>query len=301
MPDVLPGFSATALGPATLVRHDHAPQAPRAVMVHVHGYNDYFFNPELAQEAARHGYAFYAVDLRRAGRSIRPDDYPHDMADVAEPGEDIAAAVDAVATAHPGLPVVVHAHSTGGLSTLVWAADRRHPSLAGVALNSPLFGRILTRNQKVAIHALPVLTRFTPRRIVSKHPSVYAKHLHVSGGGEWDFDTVLKTPAGVPVRAQWLSAVRSTQRRIAAGLGLDLPVLVARASATGPERDTNPLLNEQDIVVDVRAIERLAPRIGPRVTQLVVPGGIHDLSLSRPGPRRVYLNAMFAWADGVVT
>lgn len=299
-PDVLAGFSAASLGPATLVRLDPPPPQARAAVLHVHGYNDYFFNAEFALAMADAGFAFYAVDLRRAGRSLRLADHPHDMADVAEPGDDIDAAVGAIADAHPGMPIVVHAHSTGGLSAAIWAADRPRPSFAGLVLDSPLFGRVLTRTQRAQMLALPAIARRQPERIVSSHPSVYAKHLHVTGGGRWDFDVALKRPTGVPVRAQWLAAVTRAQARIAAGLGLEVPVLVARSAQTGPERDDNPRLDEQDIVVDVEAIARLAPRLGSDVTELVVPGGIHDLALSAPGPRAVYLDGVLTWLDRVL-
>ena len=55
----------------TLVRH--APPAhARAALLYVHGYNDYFFQSALGDTATRRGYAFYAIDLRDYGRSIRP-------------------------------------------------------------------------------------------------------------------------------------------------------------------------------------------------------------------------------------
>lgn len=320
MPDVLAGFSAAALGETApgegsedgptpgqagvggpvLVRHDDAPANPRAVMLHVHGYNDYFFHEHAARDAAERGYAFYAVDLRRAGRALRPEDHPHDMATIAEPGEDISAAADAIAVLHPGLPLVVNAHSTGGLSALIWAKDHVPANLAAVIANSPLLGRVLTRSQKIRMPALPVIARTAPRMVVSHTPSVYAKHLHVSGGGEWEFDTTWKRPAGVPVRAQWLSSVTRSQKRIARGLGLELPVLVARSDSTGPESDDNPNLRTQDIVVDVDAIARLTPHIGPHVTELVIPGALHDLSLAAPAQREAYRDAMFAWLAEVL-
>jgi len=324
MPDALTGFSAAVLNDAalgessrageasggttrggaasgpTLVRLDDAPANPRAVMLQVHGYNDYFFHEHMARDAAERGFAFYAVDLRRAGRSLHPDDHPHDMATIAEPGEDITAAAAAIAELHPGLPLVVHAHSTGGLSALIWAKDHGPDNLAALVANSPLLGRTLTRSQKLRLPALPVIARVAPRMVVSHTPSVYAKNLHVSGGGAWEFDTALKRPTGVPVRAQWLSAVRRSQRRIARGLGLEVPVLVARSDATGPESDDNPNLHTQDIVVDVAAVARLAPRIGPHVTELVVPGALHDLTLAAPAQREAYRDAVFAWLDEVL-
>ena len=83
-----PGFQARTLplkpdaendgAVATLVRYvpelDSCPQQapePSFVWLYLHGWNDYFFNPELARRIARTGGAFYALDLRRYGRSLR--------------------------------------------------------------------------------------------------------------------------------------------------------------------------------------------------------------------------------------
>ena len=45
----------------------------RAVL-YVHGYNDYFFQKQMAMQFLSHGYSFFAVDLRRYGRSLRDGD-----------------------------------------------------------------------------------------------------------------------------------------------------------------------------------------------------------------------------------
>ena len=47
-----------------------APAASRAVLA-LHGFTDYFFNTELADHFAARGFAFYALDLRKCGRSRR--------------------------------------------------------------------------------------------------------------------------------------------------------------------------------------------------------------------------------------
>ena len=87
MPDVLPGYwqRTLALGPdpagegdivATLVRRGSEAEASegsvadRAVLA-VHGYTDYFFHTELADHFAGRGFAFYALDLQKCGRSHR--------------------------------------------------------------------------------------------------------------------------------------------------------------------------------------------------------------------------------------
>ena len=298
---MLDGYEARSLGGPTLVRRIAAPASPRAAVLHVHGYNDYFFQTHLADTFARAGLAFYAVDMSRAGRSLQPDDIPHYMSNVREPGDDISLAADAVARELPGVPLVVHAHSTGALTAAVWAADRPAPALAGIVLDGPLCGRREHGIKRWGRVILPVLGRVAPRWVVSTKPSVYARNLHVSGGGRWEFDTELKRPVGVPARAAWAFAVQNAQLRIARGkLSIGVPVLVARSAQSGPESDDNPLLDTQDIVVDVEATARLTPLFGPHVTALVIEGGIHELSLSRPAAREEYLAAVTAWLDTVL-
>lgn len=137
--------------------------------------------------------------------------------------------------------------------------------------------------------------------VVASGPSVYAQHQHVSGGGRWQFDFALKRPEGVPVRAAWLAAARRARAQVARGLGVEVPVLVAMSASSGPDVAANPLLDSQDTVIDVAEIVRLAPRIGRSVEQLVIPGGVHELSLSQDEPRALYLRSVLAWMDRVLS
>ena len=297
--DVLEGYSRTPLGAATLVRPPSQPDAPKSVVLHVHGYNDYFFQTHLAEAFVDSGRAFYAVDLAKAGRSLVPGDIPHYMENVAEQGDDIDAAVGAIAELHRGLPIVVHGHSTGGLTTAIWAADRGHPALAALILDSPLFGKRYGALQRAGSHALPLLAAVRPRGIVSHGPSIYATHQHVSGGGRWDFDVTWKRPHGLPARVAWANAVREAEGRVVKGLGVSVPVLVARSDSSGPDVASNPRLDSQDTVLDVKRIAAMAPLLGDRVTELVVQGGVHELSLSRDEPRARYMQGVLDWLDSV--
>jgi alpha-beta hydrolase superfamily lysophospholipase len=309
-PDVLAGFSAAAVDGVTsaritLVRPDAVVASPRAAILHVHGYNDYFYQPDLAEFFAGLGLAFYAVDLRKSGRSLKPGEHPHDMADLAEHGDDIQAAVDAIASLHSadsprGLPVIVHGHSTGGLATAIWVADRPPAQLVAVILNSPLFGLQMNRRDRASMRALPLLAKVAPGATVASRPAVYAKFLHSSGGGPAEFDFAWKTPKGVPAKARWVAAVNRGWARIDAGLPISVPTLVARSDSCGPERDDNPRIMEQDVVIDTDAIALAIPKLGPNARELVVAGGIHDLSQSAPGPRKVYYDAVAAFIDEVL-
>jgi alpha-beta hydrolase superfamily lysophospholipase len=301
-------FQEAPLGPATLVRYPHPDDAPppRAAVIHVHGYNDYFFQDHLARAFAAAGYAFYAVDLRAAGRSLRPDQIPHFVLDLREHATDVAAAARAVRALEPGLPLVVHAHSTGGLTASLWAHAHRNAAGAdagpdALVLDSPFLDlRASYWKRTVWTRVLDSVGHLASTAIISDGPSRYAEHLLAGNGGRWEFDTTLKRPESVPGRVGWFVAVRRGQARVARGLEISCPVLVARSDSSGPDDLDNPLLDAQDTVLDVRHMAALGPGLGHDVTELVVPGGVHDLTLSARGPREAYLDGMLEWTDSQV-
>lgn len=273
---------------------------PRAVVLHVHGYNDYFFQAHLAAALTGAGYGFVAVDLRRAGRSWRPGEVPHYVDDLHEHAADLALAASAARAMHPGVPLVVHAHSTGGLTASLWAhSTRRGPDGPDLlVLDSPFLDlRSSWFNRTVGTRLLDAVGPYAPLRPMTSAPSVYATHQLASNGGRWEFDTTLKRPEGLPVRAGWLRAVRRGQARVERGLDVAAPVLVARSARSGPDREDNPGLDREDTVLDVRSIARLGPLLGRDVSELVVDGGVHDLTLSADEPRAAYLDGVLAWLD----
>ena len=302
--DVLEGYEQAAIAPATLIRRIGRPERPRAVVLHVHGYNDYFFTTHVADALTDMGLAFYAVDMRRAGRSLQPGDKPHHITDIAELGADIsAAAAAAVAdaravTGDDGLPLVVHAHSTGGLAAAIWASDTPDPDLAALILNSPFFGLVLRPWERYAMTATPAISRVRPGTVIARVPSPYTVALIEKG--RWSFDSTWKKPGGEPATAGWLAATRAAQRRVSQGLHIQVPILVGRSDSSGPDRDGNPRHQSQDVVIDVSLIAAWAPALGPDVREVVIPDAIHDLTLSAPGPRQAFLDAVEAFVDTVL-
>ncbi|MHA7133050.1 alpha/beta fold hydrolase [Oerskovia turbata] len=311
---MLAGFEAATLstgGPvATLVRRSHgagfrkvAVGDVRGVFLHVHGYNDYFFQEHLARAVEDAGFAFFAVDLRAAGRSLRPGQVPHFVGDLRESATDLSAAVAAARGLCPGLPVVVHAHSTGGLVAALWAhAHRRQGLVDALVLDSPFLDLNSSwLNRTIATRVLDAVGPWSPLAVLSAAPSAYAARLLAANGGRWDFDPSLKRPEGLPVRAGWLRAVRQGQARLARGLDVACPVLVAHSASSGPDDVANPLLDAQDTVLDVAQIDRLAPRVGADVSVRAIEGGVHDLTLSADGPRREYLEEMLGWTGAALS
>ncbi|MFC8798567.1 alpha/beta hydrolase [Promicromonospora sp. NPDC057138] len=301
-------FQEAPLGPATLVRYPHPDDAPppHAAVVHVHGYNDYFFQEHLARTFTAAGYAFYAVDLRAAGRSLQPDQIPHFVTDLREQATDIAAAARAVRALEPGLPLVLHAHSTGGLTGALWAHAHRSAAGAGagpdlLVLDSPFLDLWAPEWQRtIMTQVLDAVGHLAATAVLGDGPSRYAEHLLAANGGRWEFDTTLKRPEGLPRRVGWFVAVRRGQARVAAGLEIACPVLLARSDSSGPDDLDNPLLDAQDTALDVDQMAALVPRLGHDVTELVVPGGVHDLTLSAHGPREAYLDGMLEWTNSRV-
>ncbi len=135
-PDILgTGYQAMTLDLAdddeggvqsTLVRFRASAATSRAVQ-YVHGFADYFFQTELAEFHAARGEDFYAIDLHKYGRSLRPHQTPYgpyQMADVADYYTELDAALRFVQEdGHDRL--VINAHSTGGLIVPLWLHDRR--------------------------------------------------------------------------------------------------------------------------------------------------------------------------------
>ncbi|MFD2786554.1 alpha/beta hydrolase [Hymenobacter rubripertinctus] len=286
---------------AVLVRYLPPPTAPAAgAVLYVHGFNDYFFQREMAEQYAAHGYHFFALDLRKYGRALLPHQRPNNVRDLAEYFPDLDAALHQIRAAGHTRPVL-SGHSTGGLITALYAA--RHPAgLAALVLNSPF----LALNQpwlrrKVAAPLAGGLGRVLPNLpLPAGLPDTYGQSLHQAYRGEWEYDLAWKPNQVFGVNAGWLGAIRRGQRQVGQGLALPLPVLVLHAERSTGGRQWREAFRRADIVLNVADIRRLAPRLGPHVTLQAVPEAIHDVFLSVPEVRAAAYAALFRWlADQV--
>ena len=273
---------------ATLV-HRSAEGPTRKAVLHVHGFADYFFQTGLADFWVANGYDFYALDLRKYGRSLRPHQTANYVADLGSYYEELDLAHALINEAHDH--VVFSAHSTGGLTVPLWLHDRGLPA-AGVFLNAPwidMHGDTFTR-----LLALPVIHRlgaFYPMREIPREVSgVYARSLHREYKGEWDFNLEWKPLGSWPVYAGWIRAIRTGQARIARGLEIDSPVLLVSSDRSGhPTSLEDPDLMSTDVVLDVDRMRGRAAQLSRHVTIAQVHGAMHDAVLSpEPVRTRVY-------------
>ena len=284
---------------ATLVSRRAARPTNRAAL-HVHGFADYFFQTVAADWWVERGYDFYALDLRKYGRSWLPHQTPTYVADVTTYYEDLDAALAVVASEHDH--VVMSAHSTGGLTVPLWLHDRRPEGVVGVALNSPwleMNAGLLMRT--LGTKVLDAVGARQPMRLIPRDVSGhYARSLHRDHAGEWDFDLRWKPLESFAVYAGWLRAVRRAHARVHRGLDVGAPVLVLSSTRSGTEAQLGDAATSTDIVLDVEQIRHWAPSLGRHVTIAQVEGAMHDVTLSRQPARDRVFDELGRWLDAYV-
>jgi alpha-beta hydrolase superfamily lysophospholipase len=273
---------------ATLIRKS-GPRVGSRAALYVHGWNDYFFQTHVADYLTDLGYDFYAIDLRRYGRSLRPGQLRGFITNLDDYSLELDAAADLIAVDHDRLLLI--GHSTGGLVTALWAAHNAD-RLEALILNSPwldIQGAAIVRTL-----GSPVIDKLGSRAPTSviRLPDLgfNARSMHLSLGGEWDYDLTLKSTPGPPIRTGWLRAILLGHQKVAAGLGIGVPILVLASATTDFSRRWHEGLRTVDSVLDVEQIAARAVRLGPHVTVVRIPEGLHDLTLSAPHVRKQALD-----------
>lgn len=278
----------------------------------MHGYNDYFFQRGLAEHFAARGYRFYAVDLRKCGRSRREWLTPHYSSDFAQYAADIRAALGVIgAELGPAFPdnavaTLVHGHSTGGLiAPLAVARERRDPDsivsrlVRGLVLNSPFvelpapvpLRLVATGLAAVVGKAAPTLT------LPQSGFGAYGESLHSDYRGEWDYNLARKPLLGPPLRLGWLRAVTRAQRAWRQGLDVGVPALVLHSDRSYLSGSAPDKIDSSDAVLDVAHIKRWAGFITPNTAIAQIRHARHDVFLSLAEARERAYAALDQWLD----
>jgi alpha-beta hydrolase superfamily lysophospholipase len=280
----------------TLVRLRAAGPTNRAVL-YLHGFVDYFFQKHLAEFYTARGYDFYALDLRKYGRSLREHQTPNFVRDIAEYYEEIDEAVRIIRTEEGHDTLLVNGHSTGGLIAALWADRVRGQGLVqGLFLNSPF----VEYNQPWFARTVlnPIITAIGRRRPLAGLPQklgkTYGMSLHRDFHGEWDYDLNWKPLNGYLIYAGWVRAITLAHRKVQAGLAIDVPVLVA-SSARSYQGKFAEAAHHADSVLNVEHIARYSPQLGKDVTLVRIEGGKHDLTLSPAKARAELFSTLDGW------
>ncbi len=275
------------------------PQPSRRAVLYLHGFVDYFFQREMAQAYLDAGINFYALDLRKYGRSLRPGQTPNFCRDVHEYFEELDEALNLV-RADGNQRVLLSGHSTGGLVAALYAHERREAgTIDALFLNSPFFdfnADWFTR--KVTIPLLGLLGGWSPRRVLPLALSpLYGESLHRSRRGTWDYQLEWKPIEGFPLRAGWVRAIHRAHQRLHAGLEIPCPILLMYSDASTRARIWDERLRRTDAILDVRHIRAHANDLGGHVSSVRIAGGVHDLTLSAPEVRQVVWREVSRWCQ----
>lgn len=322
VPDVLPGYwqRTITLGRdpagegdivANLIRRGPQPAqaggptgpAGQAVLA-VHGYTDYFFHTELADHFAARGFAFYALDLHKCGRSRREGQTPHFITDLANYDAELEHALEAVRVRARN--ILVYGHSAGGLIVALWLDRLRrrnpaaHADIAGLVLNSPFLElpgpAVLRHSATVALIA--GLSRVRSKGVArSPGEGGYGTTLHRDYGGQFDYNLQWKPVGGFPITFGWLHAIRRGHARLHRGLDVGVPNLILRSDHSVRETADPASMRCGDAVLDVTQIARWAGCVGNRSTIVPVVDAKHDVFLSLEGPREVAYRELDLWLD----
>lgn len=327
VPDILgPGFQAQALQllpddegevVATVVRHVRSedphllagtPETPVFKTLYIHGWNDYFHQRELARQVALAGGEFYALDLRKYGRSWRENQTFGWVTHLSEYEEDIEEALGLIGE---DLPIVLMGHSTGGLVTTLWA--HHNPGrLAGLWLNSPWLELHTAEVIRFpAQQVVEIIGAREPRRILptggndfysrsllgwtkddGEMPAEYSAFADDPSLAGWGISPVWKTTRSI--YAGWLAAITEGHREVADGLSIDCPILVMASKKSFAGNKWTADARFQDAVLDVKVIAERAAQLGDNVWISRI-AGVHDLTLSIPPVRRQVWHTTLGW------
>ncbi|HWI30256.1 MAG TPA: alpha/beta hydrolase [Microbacterium sp.] len=272
-------------------------------VLYVHGWSDYFFQRGLAKYWTDRGANFYALDLRKYGRSLRPGQTPGYITDLATYDEDIAAALAAMGRPLDGPPsdrrLVLVGHSTGGLVLSLWASS--HPgAAAAVILNSPWLEFQLSAMTRAAV--APMVGLRARLRPLDTLPQVdfgfYSRAQRDARGADLDINLDWRPEQTMAVHTAWLNAILVGHSRVAAGLQIDAPICtLLSARSVAPTRWSDELTRADSVLV-VDDIARAALRLGSSVTVERIAGALHDVFLSRADARDAAYERLDRWVMG---
>lgn len=303
-PDILDGYEARYVdqgeaydGPCrcTVVRRKAGCPTGKAVL-YVHGFNDYFFQEEMGKLFTDKGYNFYAVDLRRYGRSMLPWQYPFDVRDFNEYIADIEAALSIVQN-DGNTDITLSGHSTGGLAVLYYGARRGALAIPKrIVCDSPF---LEWNFPSLYRHLLIPLVGFWGRidrgtTIDQGHCSAYAESLLRQYHGEWEYDTCWKMIYSPPVKANWINAVSMAQSTVMKrGKYIMLRLLIMHSSRRYDACSWDSTCMTADIVLNPEEIRKRGLKLGHEPRVCSIDSGIHDLILSAPRHRAAAYDTIF--------
>lgn len=307
--DILDGYESRTIEMAddysgkvvsTVARKKQISKDASTTVLYVHGYNDYFFQKELGDSVGSHGYAFYAVDLRKYGRSILAGQQKFEVKNLKEYFADVDSALNII-DGDGYKNVVLMGHSTGGLIVSYYMMNHKsdRQQVKAMVLNSPFLDWNLGKFQENFLVGFVAFQPFKNIKINQGDSRAYAESLLDRYHGEWDYDTDWKLETSQAVTTGWITAIHKAQKKLQKGAGIEIPILLMHSDKSVGGYEWTPQQNCGDGVLDVADISKYGKKLGSKVTEVTIEDGLHDLVLSRKDVRDKVYAEMFSWLKGL--
>jgi alpha-beta hydrolase superfamily lysophospholipase len=249
--------------------------APKAIVLLVHGYAEHLGRYEhVAARLNRSGYGVYAVDHWGHGNS---DGVPGFVPAFSVYLDGVAALLERVKAAHPGVPRILLGHSMGGLIAAAFLL-RWQQEFAGAVLSGPAI-KASQEPPALTIAIAKLLSRIAPRlgvlqldgSLVSRDPKVVADYLADP--------LVYKGKVGARLGAEMFAAMHEVQAQAAS---ITLPILLLHGA--------------QDGLAAPAGSEFLHQHVGSTDKTLKIYPGLYHEIFNEPEQQMV-LGDVVAWMD----
>lgn len=266
-------------------------------VLYIHGFVDYFFHPHVADEFHKHGFNFYAIELRKYAHSYLEHQHPNYCNDLEEYFEEIDIVIQKIFDLDKK-KILFLGHSTGGLIASLYAnSGSKKELIKALILNSPFLE--INAPGLVRKLSVPVMKMAVKANKYANLPNalspLYPKSIHKDYEGEWDFDLEHKPIKGFPAYFNWLLAVKHGQDKVKEGLNTNIPILLMHSSTSFLPTKWKDEIHYSDVVLNVDDMIKYGPNLGENVDFIEIPKGRHDLFLSYHEPRKLAFSEMFSW------
>jgi len=272
-------------------------------VLYVHGWSDYFFQTELASFWTSRGARFYALDLRKYGRSLREGQTPGYIEDLTDYDAEVNASLAEIKQSREEQRIqLVLGHSTGGLVLSGWAS--RHPGACdAILLNSPWLEFQLSGTVRKLLSPIIGLTAKLDGHDAAPQIDfgfyARAQRQVAEAGNVGQIVEEWRPEQSLPVRAGWMKAILDAHEEVAEGnVTVEEPVCVLLSTQwIAPTKWSDELMHV-DSVLNVNAVSHAALKLGSNITINWIDGALHDVFLSSAEPRRKAYDAVEAWVTG---
>ena len=267
----------------------------RRSILYLHGFVDYFFHPHLGEKFNQNNFDFYALDLRKHGRSLMEHQHPNYCKKIEEYFEEISIAIRKIKSGSKS--VFLLAHSTGGLTASCYMNYGRERELIdGLILNSPFLDFNQSKIEKSIIQFVAKLIGKASNyaKIEGALSPAYAQSIHKDYYGSWDFNLEWKPIKGFPTYFKWLVAIARAQKTLEKS-NIQIPILIMHSSGSIKIRKYSKEAMANDIVLNIEDIKRVGEKLGDSVTIFKIDNAQHDIFLSPKAVREVGFDKMFSW------